>query len=98
MLPRVHREESRAEQLGEQGEILRRVLRAERAHLWIRSPNPDLGYEKPLDLTERGKYRLVIGSILTLADATHSLNGRPRHTFDLMTTSGETHRSVAMAS
>ena len=98
MLPRVHREESRAEQVGEQGEILRRVLRAERAHLWIRSPNPDLSYEKPLDLTERGKYRLVIGSILTLADVTHSLNGRPRHTFDWMTTSGETHRSVATAS
>lgn len=49
-------------------DLLRRVLREEPAHLWIRSPNPDLGYEKPLDLIERGEYRRVIGAILALAE------------------------------
>jgi hypothetical protein len=44
------------------------VLREEPAHLWIRSPNPDLGYDKPLDLIERGEYRRVIGAILALAE------------------------------
>ena len=49
-------------------DLLRRVLREEPARLWIRSPNPDLDYEKPLDLIERGEYRRVIGSILALAE------------------------------
>jgi len=30
--------------------------------------HPDLGYEKPLDLIERGEYRRVIGAILALAE------------------------------
>jgi hypothetical protein len=47
---------------------LRRVLREEPARLWIRSPNADLDYEKPLDLIERGEYRRVIGVILALAE------------------------------
>lgn len=51
-------------------DVLRRVLREEPARLWIRSPNPDLGYEKPLDLIERGEYRRVIGAILALAEGT----------------------------
>lgn len=49
-------------------DVLRRVLRDEPARLWIRSPNPDLDYEKPLDLIERGEYRRVIGAILALAE------------------------------
>lgn len=49
-------------------DVLRRVLRDEPARLWIRSPNPDLDYEKPLDLIERGDYRRVIGAILALAE------------------------------
>jgi len=49
-------------------DVLRRVLREEPARLWIRSPNPDLDYEKPLDLIERGEYRRVIGAILALAE------------------------------
>lgn len=49
-------------------DLLRRVLREEPAHLWIRSPNPELGYEKPLDLIERGEYRRVIGAILAMAE------------------------------
>ena len=49
-------------------DLLRRVLREEPAHLWIRSPNPDLDYDKPLDLIGRGEYRRVIGAILALAE------------------------------
>jgi uncharacterized protein (DUF2384 family) len=49
-------------------DLLRRVLREEPARLWIRSPNPDLDYQKPLDLIERGEYRRVIGAILALAE------------------------------
>lgn len=49
-------------------DLLRRVLREEPARLWIRSPQPDLDYEKPLDLIERGEYRRVIGVVLTLAE------------------------------
>lgn len=49
-------------------DLLRRVLREQPAHLWIRSPNPELDYEKPLDLIERGEYRRVIGAILALAE------------------------------
>ena len=49
-------------------DVLRRVLREDPARLWIRSPNPDLDYEKPLDLIERGEYRRVIGAILALAE------------------------------
>jgi len=49
-------------------DLLRRHLRPESARLWIRSPNPDLGYEKPLDLIARGEYRRVIGAILAMAE------------------------------
>jgi hypothetical protein len=49
-------------------DLLRRVLREDPAHLWMRSPNPDLDYEKPLDLIERGDYRRVIGAILAMAE------------------------------
>jgi uncharacterized protein (DUF2384 family) len=49
-------------------DVLRRVLSKEQARLWMRSPNPDLDYEKPLDLIERGEYRRVIGAILALAE------------------------------
>lgn len=49
-------------------DVLRKVMREEPARLWIRSPNPDLDYEKPLDLVERGEYRRVIGVILAIAE------------------------------
>jgi uncharacterized protein (DUF2384 family) len=49
-------------------DLLRRHLRPESARLWIRSPNPDLGYEKPLDLMAEGQYRKVIGAILAMAE------------------------------
>src|SRR5690606_13835979 len=49
-------------------DVLRRVMRDEPARLWIRSPNPELDYEKPLDLIERGEYRRVIGALRALAE------------------------------
>jgi len=49
-------------------DLLRTVLREPSARLWIRSPNAELGYEKPLNLIERGEYRRVIGAILALPE------------------------------
>lgn len=52
--------------------LLRQVLRKEPARLWLRSPNPELDYEKPLDLVERGEYRRVIGAVRALAEGVTS--------------------------
>lgn len=49
-------------------DLLRRVMREDSARIWLHSPNPDLGYEKPLELVASGKYRRVIGAILALAE------------------------------
>jgi hypothetical protein len=34
----------------------------------MRSPNPDLGYEKPLDLIASGQYQRVVDLLLALAE------------------------------
>lgn len=49
-------------------DLLRTVLRPEPARLWLRSPNPDLGYDKPLDLVAAGQYRKVVAAILAMAE------------------------------
>lgn len=49
-------------------DLLRSVLREEPARLWLRSPNPELDYEKPLDLIERGQYRRVIAAVRAMAE------------------------------
>ncbi|MGH2747795.1 MAG: antitoxin Xre/MbcA/ParS toxin-binding domain-containing protein [Actinomycetota bacterium] len=49
-------------------DLLRGVLREQPARLWLRSPNPDLGYEKPLDVIAKGEYQWVIDSIMALAE------------------------------
>lgn len=49
-------------------DVLRSVLRDEPARLWLRSPNPDLDWRKPLELVAEGEYRKVIGSILAMAE------------------------------
>ena len=49
-------------------DLTRRYLRPEPARLWLRSPNPELSYEKPLDLIGRGDYRRVIGALLAMAE------------------------------
>lgn len=53
-------------------DLLRQTLRNEPARLWIRSPNPQLAYEKPLDLVQRGEYRRVIGAVLAMAEGVTS--------------------------
>jgi putative toxin-antitoxin system antitoxin component (TIGR02293 family) len=47
---------------------LRSVLRDEPARLWLRSPNPDLDWLKPLELIAEGEYRQVIGAVLAMAE------------------------------
>ncbi len=49
-------------------DLLRRVLGDDAARRWLRSPNPDLGYEKPLDLVASGRYQRVIDLLLALAE------------------------------
>lgn len=49
-------------------DLLRRVMGDDAARLWLRSPNPDLGYEKPLDLVAAGRYQRVIDLLLALAE------------------------------
>lgn len=49
-------------------DLLRRVMREDFARMWLHSPNPDLGYEKPLELIAQGQYRRVVGAILALAE------------------------------
>lgn len=49
-------------------DLARRVMRDDGARLWLRSPNPDLGYEKPLKLVSTGQYQRVVGLLLALAE------------------------------
>jgi putative toxin-antitoxin system antitoxin component (TIGR02293 family) len=49
-------------------DVLRSVLREEPARLWLRSPNADLDWRKPLELIAEGEYRRVIASILAIAE------------------------------
>lgn len=48
--------------------LLRRVMRSDPARLWLRSPNAELRYEKPIDLIAKGEYRRVVALLLTLAE------------------------------
>lgn len=49
-------------------DLARKVMRDDAARLWMRSPNPDLGYDKTLDLVAEGRYRRVIDLLLALAE------------------------------
>jgi putative toxin-antitoxin system antitoxin component (TIGR02293 family) len=49
-------------------DLARRVMRDDAARFWMRSPNPDLGYGKPLDLVAAGQYQRVIDLLLALAE------------------------------
>jgi len=49
-------------------DLARKVMRDDAARFWMRSPNPDLGYEKPLDLVAQGRYQRVIDLLLALAE------------------------------
>ena len=45
-----------------------RVMHEDAARRWMRSPNPDLGDEKPIDLVEKGQYQRVVDLLLALAE------------------------------
>lgn len=47
---------------------LRTVLRDEPARRWLRSPNPDLDWRKPLEFIADGEYRRVLGAVLAIAE------------------------------
>lgn len=49
-------------------DLARNVMRDDAARLWMRSPNPDLGYDKPLDLIAKGRYQGVIDLLLAIAE------------------------------
>lgn len=49
-------------------DLLRRVVRDDAARLWLRAPNPELAYEKPLDLIAAGRYERVIDLLLAMAE------------------------------
>lgn len=44
------------------------VNRPEHARFWMRAPNRDLNYKKPLDLVADGQYERVIDLLLALAE------------------------------
>lgn len=63
--------EEAARRVGELYEVVDlalRVLPRDAARYWLRSPNPSLGYKKPLDLIADGHYQRVVGILLGLAE------------------------------
>lgn len=49
-------------------DLTRSVMSDDAARFWMRSPNRDLGYEKPLDLVAAGRYQRVIDLLLALSE------------------------------
>lgn len=49
-------------------DLTRQVMQDDAARYWMRSPNRDLGYEKPLDLVAAGQYHRVIDLLLAMAE------------------------------
>jgi putative toxin-antitoxin system antitoxin component (TIGR02293 family) len=49
-------------------DLARRVMNDDAARFWMRSPNPDLSYEKPLDVVAAGQYQRVIDLLLAIAE------------------------------
>ena len=49
-------------------DLVRAVMSDDAARFWLRSPNRDLGYEKPLDLIAEGEYQRVVNLLLALAE------------------------------
>lgn len=50
------------------GHTSRWLTRGDAARLLMRSPNPDLGYRKPLDLIAAGQCQRVVDLLLALAE------------------------------
>jgi len=53
-------------------DLVRTVMSDDAARFWMRSPNRDLGYEKPLDLVATRQYQRVIDLLLALAEGVTS--------------------------
>ncbi len=53
-------------------DLARRVMRDDAARFWMRSPNRDLGYEKPLDMVADGRYKQVIALLLAIGEGVTS--------------------------
>ena len=49
-------------------DLARTVMSDDAARFWLRSPNPGLGYERPLDLIAAGDTQRVIDLLLALAE------------------------------
>ena len=49
-------------------ELARMVMSDDAARRWLRSPNPNLGYERPLDLVAAGNSQRVVALLLALAE------------------------------
>lgn len=49
-------------------DLARTVMNDDAARFWLRSPNRDLGYKKPLELIAEGEYRRVVDLLLALAE------------------------------
>ncbi len=49
-------------------DLARTVMSDDAARFWLRSPNPDLGNERPLDLVAAGDTQRVIDLLLALAE------------------------------
>ena len=54
-------------------DLARTVMSDGAARFWMRSPNRDLNYEKPLDVVAEGEYQRVIDLLLALAGGRHYL-------------------------
>ena len=52
--------------------LARKHLLPESARLWLRSPDPDLSYDKPLDLVAVGRYREAVGALLAVVEGVTS--------------------------
>lgn len=48
-------------------DLANRVMTDNAIRYWLRLPNPDLGYEKPLDLIAEGSHQRVTDLLLGLA-------------------------------
>ena len=49
-------------------DLARTVMSDDAARFWLRSPNPNLGYERPLDLIAAGDSQRVTDLLLALAE------------------------------
>ena len=49
-------------------DLARTVMSDDAARFWLRSPHPNLGYERPLDLITAGDSQRVIDLLFALAE------------------------------